>query len=223
LSSNINEVEAMIREICNIQQDDGIVFAGESVEGTRIKEEDEYDGVRFKFQAELAGARIPMQVDIGFGDAVYPEPELASFPVLLPMEAPLIRAYPREATIAEKFHAMVVLDIRNSRMKDFYDIWFMANTWEFDMESLQKAIEFSFKRRGTSLPEDIPFALTDGFLEDTHKKVQWNAFVNRLDAGEERPTFAEVGAVLRSFLLPCISKGSQQDSGAHWNPTHHWR
>ncbi len=140
LSSNINEVEAMIREICNIQQDDGIVFAGEcniqqddgivfageSVEGTRIKEEDEYDGVRFKFQAELAGARIPMQVDIGLGDAVYPEPELASFPVLLPMEAPLLRAYPREATIAEKFHAMVVLDIRNSRMKDFYDIWFIG-------------------------------------------------------------------------------------------------
>jgi Nucleotidyl transferase AbiEii toxin, Type IV TA system len=92
-----------------------------------------------------------MQVDIGFGDAVYPEPELASFPVLLPIEAPLIRAYPREATIAEKFHAMVVLDIRNSRMKDFYDIWFMANTWEFEMESLQKAIEFSFKRRGTSV------------------------------------------------------------------------
>ena len=223
LSSNITEVEAMIREICHIQQDDGIVFDAESVEGTRIKEEDEYDGVRFKFQAELAGARIPMQVDIGFGDAVYPEPELASFPVLLPMEAPLIRAYPREATIAEKFHAMVVLDIRNSRIKDFYDIWFMANTWEFDMESLQKAIEFSFKRRGTSLPEDIPFALTEDFLEDTQKKVQWNAFVNRLDAGEERPTFAEVGAVLRSFLLPCISKGSQQDSGAHWNPTHHWR
>src|SRR6266700_3933306 len=77
---------------------------------------------------------------------------------------------------------MVVLDIRNSRMKDFYDIWFMANTWEFEMDSLQKAIEFSFKRRGTSLPEDIPFALTDGFLDDTQKKVQWNAFVNRLDA-----------------------------------------
>jgi len=70
------------------------MFAGESVEGTRIREEDEYDGVRFKFQAELAGARIPMQVDIGFGDAVYPEPKLASFPVLLPIEAPLIRAYP---------------------------------------------------------------------------------------------------------------------------------
>jgi len=222
LSSTIKKVEAIIREICATREDDGIVFDAESVEGARIKQDDEYDGVRVKFQAELAGARIPMQVDIAFGDAVYPEPELASFPVLLPIEAPLIRAYSREATIAEKFHAMVVLDIRNSRMKDFYDIWFMANTWEFEMESLQKAIEFSFKRRGTSVPEDIPFALTDGFLDDPQKKMQWNAFVNRLDAGEERPTLAEIGAVLRSFLLQCTSKESRQESWSRWNPTRHW-
>jgi predicted nucleotidyltransferase component of viral defense system len=222
LSSTITEIEALIGEICGIRQDDGIVFDDESIEGSRIKEEDEYDGVRVKLQAELAGARIPMQVDIGFGDAVYPEPELASFPVLLPMEAPIIRAYPREATIAEKFHAMVLLDIRNCRMKDFYDIWFMANTWEFQMRPLQKAIEFSFTRRGTSLPGDVPFALTDGFLDDVQKKIQWNAFVSRLDAGDKRPTLAEVGAVLRSFLLPCISRRSQE-SGVSWNPIHHWR
>jgi nucleotidyltransferase AbiEii toxin of type IV toxin-antitoxin system len=170
LSSTITEVETIIRKICATPKDDGIVFDAESVEGARIKEDDEYDGARLKFQAELSGARIPMQVDIGFGDAVYPEPELASFPVLLAMEAPLIRAYPREATIAEKFHAMVALDIRNSRMKDFYDIWFMANTWEFEMESLRKAIEFSFGRRGTPLPEDTPFALTDSFLDDAQKE-----------------------------------------------------
>ena len=222
LSSTITEVEALIREICKIRQDDGIVFDDGSIEGSRIKEEDEYDGVRVRFQAELARARIPMQVDIGFGDAVYPEPELASFPVLLPMEAPIIRAYPREATIAEKFHAMVLLDIRNSRMKDFYDIWYMANTWEFEMKPLQKAIEFSFTRRGTPLPDDVPFCLTDGFLDDAQKKMQWNAFVSRLDAGDKRPTLAEVGAVLRSSLLPCISRKSQQ-SGVRWNPTHHWR
>jgi predicted nucleotidyltransferase component of viral defense system len=222
LSSTITEVEALIREICEIRQADGIVFDDESIEVSRIKEEDEHDGVRVKFQAELAGARIPMQVDIGFGDAVYPEPELASFPVLLPMEAPLIRAYPREATIAEKFHTMVLLDIRNSRMKDFYDIWYVANTWEFDMKPVRKAIEFSFTRRGTPLPEDVPFALTNGFLDDAQKKMQWNAFVERLDAGETRPTLAEGGAVLRSFLLPCISR-EPQESGESWNPTHYWR
>ena len=101
-SSAIREVEETIRTICKVEGNDGILFDGESVEGTRIKEEDEYEGVRVKFHAALAGARIPMQVDIGFGDAVYPEPEFPSFPVLLPMEPPVIRAYPREAAIAEK-------------------------------------------------------------------------------------------------------------------------
>ncbi len=204
-SSAIAEVEATIRTICEIEEADGIVFDGESVEGTKIKEDDEYDGVRVKFQAELAGARIPMQVDIGFGDAVYPEPELATFPVLLPMEAPLIRAYPREAAIAEKFHAMVVLDIRNSRMKDFYDIWFMANSWTFDMVSLRNAILASFERRGSKIPDSVPFALTSDFLNDPQKTLQWNAFISRLDPREQTPSLVEVGAVLRAFLLPCIS------------------
>ena len=201
-SSAIGEVETTIRAICEIQEDDGIVFDGTSVEGTRIKEEDEYDGVRIKFQTELAGARIPMQIDIGFGDAVYPEPELASFPVLLPMEAPVIRAYPREASVAEKFHAMVVLDIRNSRMKDFYDIWFMANTWSFDMAFLSKAILASFERRGTAIPTTVPFALTEEFLNDPQKKQQWAAFVSRLNPGDKPPSLEEVGAILQHFSCP---------------------
>jgi len=223
-SSAIGEVEATIRSICEMQEDDGIVFDGESVEGTKIKEDDEYDGVRIKFRAELAGARIPMQVDIGFGDAVYPEPELASFPVLLAMEAPLIRAYPREAAIAEKFHAMVALDIRNSRMKDFYDIWFMANTWTFDMATLHTAIRASFERRGSKIPTDTPFALTDDFLSDPQKVQQWNAFVGRLNPGEKAPSLEEVGAILRDFLLPCISVKSLEESGIRqWSPKLHWR
>jgi len=222
-SSAVGEVETTIRAICKIQDEDGIVFDSESVEGTRIKEDDEYDGVRIKLQAELAGARIPMQIDIGFGDAVYPEPELASFPVLLPMEAPLIRAYPREAAIAEKFHAMVVLDIRNSRMKDFYDVWLMANTWTFDMASLRKAILASFERRGSAIPTGLPFALTDDFLNDPQKKRQWRAFVSRLNPGDEAPSLEEVGATLRVFLLTCISGDSLTKTEIRsWTPKQGW-
>ena len=222
-SSAIGDVEQTIRGICEIQEEDGLVFDSASVEGTKIKEDDEYDGVRIKLLADLARARIPMQIDIGFGDAVYPEPELASFPVLLPMEAPVIRAYPREASIAEKFHAMVVLDIRNSRMKDFYDIWFMANTWTFDMASLRKAILASFERRGSTIPTEVPFALTDGFLDDPQKTQQWSAFVNRLDAGEKAPPLEEVGAALRAFLLPCISGDSPTKPRIlSWTPNQGW-
>lgn len=222
-SSAIGEVEATIRAICEIQDDDGIVFDNESIDATRIKEEDEYEGVRVKLLAELAGARIPMQIDIGFGDAVYPETELVSFPVLLPMEAPFIHAYPRETTIAEKFHAMVVLDIRNSRMKDFYDVWLMATTWTFDMASLRTAIIASFERRGSKIPTEVPFALTENFLDDPQKKRQWQAFANQLNPKDELPSLEEVGALLRAFLLPCIAKAQLTESTIdRWTPILHW-
>jgi predicted nucleotidyltransferase component of viral defense system len=222
-SSDLGEVETTIRAICEIQDEDGIMFHSESIESARIKEDDEYDGVRIKLLAELAGARIPMQIDIGFGDAVYPEPELASFPVLLPMDPPLIRAYPRESAIAEKFHAMVVLDIRNSRMKDFYDVWLMASTWTFQMASLRTAIFISFERRGSPIPERLPFALTEAFLNDPQKNRQWNAFASRLNPGDKAPSLEEVGTVLRAFLSPCISgESSSKAETISWRPSHGW-
>ena len=223
-SSAIEEVEKTVKAICVVEAEDGLVFVGGSVAGERIQEDDEYEGVRVKLSATLAGARIPMQIDIGFGDAVYPEPEFASFPALLPMEAPLIRAYPREATIAEKFNAMVVLDIRNSRMKDFFDIWFMATTWEFDMEKLRAAIFASFERRGVAIPKETPFALTDEFLNDAQKKQQWKAFAIRLNSGSTVPQLDEVGTVLRAFLMPCIVSGARGESPfVHWTPDSHWK
>jgi Nucleotidyl transferase AbiEii toxin, Type IV TA system len=133
--------------------------------------------------------------------------------VLLPMRSPLVRAYPREASVAEKFHAMVELDIRNSRMKDFYDIWFLASNWTFDMGTLRKAIIATFDRRDSEVPKDVPFALTEGFLGDSQKKQQWTAFINRLDLASEAPSLEDVGALLQAFLLPCISRKS---TDAQW-------
>ncbi len=222
-SSAIADVENTIRAICEGQDEDGIVFDTKSIKGEKIKENDEYEGVRVKFDAILAGAQIPMQVDIGFGDAVLPEPQLASFPVLLPMSAPVIRAYPRDASIAEKFQAMVALDIRNSRMKDFYDIWFMASTWTFEMASLRRSIIASFQRRGTDLPENVPFALTDEFLDDPQKKQQWNAFISRLGPRDSAPSFMEVGEFLRRFLLPCLMPSlSPNNTARYWTPSLGW-
>jgi hypothetical protein len=135
------------------------------------------------------------------------------------MEAPLIRAYPRESAVAEKFHAMVVLDIRNSSMKDFYDVWFMASTWTFEMASLRKAIVTSFERRGSTIPTAVPFALTDDFLDDPQKKQQWSAFVSRLNPTDKAPSLEEVGALLHSFLLPCVfGKSPIMLEGRRWTP-----
>ncbi len=118
---------------------------------------------------------------------------------------------------------MVVLDIRNSRMKDFYDIWFMANTWSFEMTSLRSAILASFERRGVAIPSDVPFALTREFLIDPHKKQQLNAFVSRLHPATEVPTLDEVGTLLRAFLLPCVLSVSPPGSAtSNWTPSLHW-
>jgi len=164
-SSAIGEVEATISSICEIQNEDGIVFDSESVEGTRIKEDDTYDGVRIKLLAELAGARITMQIDIAFGDAVYPEPELASFPVLLPLEAPLIVPI-RENRPSLRNSMRCRARYSQQPHEDFYDVWLMANTWTFEMASLRSAIFASFERRGSPIPETIPFSLTEAFLND---------------------------------------------------------
>ena len=212
-----------MREICGVQDDDGMIFDAKTVEGTKIEEDDEYDGVRIRLNAPFAGARIPMQVDIGFGDVVFPGPELATFPVLLPMVAPQIRAYPRESVIAKKLHAMVELDIRNSRMKDFYDIWYMARTWPFEMPLLRCAIALVFERRGFALHESALFALTADFLNGPRKEQQWNVFISRLNSAGVGPTLDEVGALLRAFLLPCLHAESPAETQVRrWLPGAGW-
>jgi len=123
-------VTTRIREVCAAPADDGIIFDLAGIQGERIKEDAEYEGVRVRVSASLDGARIAMQVDVGFGDVVDPPPAEITFPVLLPLDAPVLRAYPPEAVIAEKFHAMVVLGIANSRMKDFFDVWALAQRTE---------------------------------------------------------------------------------------------
>jgi hypothetical protein len=118
---------------------------------------------------------------------------------------------------------MVVLDIRNSRMKDFYDVWLIANTWTFDMASLRNAIIASFERRGSKIPTEVPFALTEEFLNDPQKKKQWAAFVSRLNPESTAPSLEEVGIVLRDFLLPCTSAGSSlRPELNHWDPSLRW-
>jgi len=108
-------------------------------------------------------------------------------------------------------------------MKDFYDIWFMANTWTFDMASLRKAILASFERRGSTIPTGTPFALTEEFLNDPQKKQQWAAFVSRLNSGDKVPSLEEVGTMLRTFLLPCISDNSPTQTDIRsWAPDRHW-
>lgn len=222
-SAEIDEVSGRIREICAAATDDGIEFDLTGIQVERIKEDAEYEGVRVWVPASLDGARVTMQIDVGFGDKVEPAPAELAFPTLLPLDAPVVRAYPPEAVIAEKFQAMVVLGIANSRMKDFFDIWTFASTQRFDLSRLANSIRSTFERRRTPLPEVPPIALTDEFLSDRAKQTQWNAFSRKLGL-RYTPSLDVVGPLLVRFLMPAVEQARQQNPDAMiWEPPGPWQ
>jgi predicted nucleotidyltransferase component of viral defense system len=217
--------QEILRDICRQEvEDDGLDFQADSVHAERMKEDEEYQGLRLKLTAMLASARIPIQIDIGFGDAIHPGPDDITYPTLLGLPAPTLKAYPRETVVAEKFQAMVILGIANSRMKDFYDIWTLARQFEFSGPVLCAAIRATFERRKTDLPKQPPLALTSEFTDDRQKLTQWRAFLRKgkLDAaGTELSMIAEH---LRAFLMPpteALIAGA--DFEMDWFPTGPWQ
>jgi hypothetical protein len=176
-------------------------FPIDEIQGEQIKEEDEYQGIRIRGLARLGNAKIPLQIDIGFGDAVTPEPDKIEYPTLLNAPAPQLLAYNRETVVAEKFQAMVLLGMTNSRMKDFFDLWCLARDFAFDGQKVAEAIGATFRRRDTELPNDMPIALSEEFAIDATKQTQWNAFLKKANVGE-RVELDDVLALLREFLLP---------------------
>jgi predicted nucleotidyltransferase component of viral defense system len=203
---SITRFVKIFQKICNLPvEDDGLVFLAPSVQGERIKEDQEYEGLRLRMSCRLENARIPVQIDIGFGDVVVPAATDVTYPVLLDFPAPVLPAYSRESVVAEKFHAMVMLGIANSRMKDFYDLWVLARQFEFQGPLLAEAIRATFQRRRTAIPSGLPLALSPEFCQDPRKRVQWRAFLGKgkLDAGNA--DLSEIVEALRVFLLPVIT------------------
>lgn len=196
---DIDSAVATFREICQIPVEDGIAFDPASVKGAVIRKEAGYGGVRVDLLAKLDGARIALQVDIGFGDAVTPAPEAISYPVLLDdLPAPQLRAYPKYTVVAEKFHAICLLGMTNTRMKDYFDLWVLLGENTLAQAELHRAIEATFNRRKMAMPTSLPAGLSDAFVADVIKQTQWNAFLkkNRLDA----IALADVVKRLRSEL-----------------------
>jgi predicted nucleotidyltransferase component of viral defense system len=220
------ELVTVFREICDLEleQPDGLRFDAESVTAEPIREDQEYEGIRIRIRVTLGQARIDLQVDVGFGDAVTPSPDIIDFPSLLDFPAPRIRAYPRETVIAEKYQAMVQLGIANSRMKDFFDIWVMAQDFPFDGPTLSEAIRATFQRRRTLVPASPPIALSSAFGEDATKGLQWQAFTTRSGIRDSVPIFDSVVADLAKFIMPpsqAVAEGvefSQQ-----WEPGGPWK
>jgi hypothetical protein len=221
-ASDVGHVVAAVREICSAPGEDGIVFDLDSITGDMIRAAEEYAGVRVRLQAGLAEARIPMQVDVGFGDAVTPAAVPATYPTLLDHPPPRILAYPREAVVAEKLEAMISLGVTNSRMKDFYDVHVLSSSFAFDGPALAGAIRATFARRGTPFPNGEPLVLTREFLGAPERQAQWRAFLRRGRLAAP-PDAGELADGLRRFLGPVLDGAARAAAfDASWPPGGPW-
>lgn len=224
LNNSVETILPVIRDVCQqAVEPDGLIFDVDSIVGQVIKEDADYTGVRVTFLANLENARIPMQVDIGFGDVIVPEAALTDYPTLLELAAPRLRAYPRETVVAEKFEAMVKLGQLNSRLKDFFDLWLLPRQFEFDGRILSTAVTRTFAHRRTAITPQ-PVALTAAFANDPIKQTQWKGFLrkSRIDiAPQDLPAVIEA---ISGFLLPlaqALSAG--QGFSSAWYPPGPWQ
>ena len=190
---------AMFRDICAVDKDDGIDFDADTLAVDRIRDETDYGGLRLRVIARLGRTRVPVSIDVAYGDATEPGLEDMDLPVLLGEPAPHLRAYARETVIAEKFQAIVMLGRANSRMKDYFDIWMLARTHEFSGDGLARAIAATFARRQTAIPEEIPDGLSADFATDPAKIRQWQAFARNIEVAP--PELATVVTEIAAFLM----------------------
>lgn len=175
------QLKAVFTDILSIDTQDGLMFDTGNLTSEPIREEVEYGGTRLKTTAALAGAKIPITIDIGFGDAIAPKADDMTYPSLLNMEDAKIRAYPPATVIAEKFQAMVALGVINGRLKDYFDLWAIPRSLPISDEDLDAAIEATFARRNTEIPTDVPPGLSEAFNHSPDKVRQWEAYSRSID------------------------------------------
>lgn len=216
-SNDMGNIKSMVREIAGLHLPDGVIFYPDSVKAEQIKEDADYEGVRVKLEATLSGARKTLQLDIGFGDIVVPGPVEMEFPVLLEgLPVPSLMVYSKESAIAEKFEALVKLNFLTSRMKDVYDILFLASQESFRLATMREAILATFKRRLTPL-DDRKVIFGEEFKNQKEKEDQWAAFLkrNRLESGE---AFSATMEKIELFLEPACSMDAANKDDLVWNP-----
>jgi predicted nucleotidyltransferase component of viral defense system len=200
---SVEHLVEVFKQVCCLGVvDDGLVFDHKTVRGERIREDQQYQGVRIYCQAGLGQARIRLQIDVGFGDTVTPTSLKVKYPTLLEFPAPELLAYSRQTVVAEKYQAMVALGMASSRIKDFFDVWFLARSFEFDGMMLCRAIRATFHRRKTALPTEAPLALTAEFGAEFTKVKQWEAFIRKGKLDTEGVILEQVCAFLHDFLMP---------------------
>src|SRR3989338_4798085 len=178
--NQVESIEAVMKAVCDVAvEPDGLVFDAKTVQGRKIKEDADYEGVRVKFIGFLERSHIPMQIDVGFGDIVHPKTKVIDYPVILDLPKPHLKGYPPESVISEKFEAMIKLGLLNSRMKDFYDIWLMMHQFDFDGSSLAGAVKKTFEHRKTDIPDGRPLFAEEIYDETSDRQALWKMFLKK--------------------------------------------
>jgi predicted nucleotidyltransferase component of viral defense system len=211
--------EAMRQVIATPVQDDGLSFDADSIIAAEIREEQEYGGIRVKLVAMLGSARSPMQIDVGFGDAITPEATVETYPTLLGMDAPRLGVYPPETVVAEKLETAVARGMTNSRMKDYYDLLVIFRTHDFADEVVAMAIAATFNRRRTALPPDVPAGLSDELGNDAAARRLWREFLRRLQIDDAPNDFSEVVATIRERVWPVMVQAGRSNSATRPDET----
>lgn len=201
-SLQIADAEAIFKHLCTMDVDinDGIIFLPDTIQVMERQ-----STIHIVLASKIDTAIQKLSIDIGYGDVITPEIQSIDYPVLLPnMPIPKLKAYPKYTVIAEKFEAIVDLGIRNSRLKDFYDIWFICKHYGFNGTTLKTAIESTFERRKTPIPTEIPIAFTSEFYADKNRKSQWQSFLKK-DKTMIQPEFDTAIREIYQFLVPIVS------------------
>jgi predicted nucleotidyltransferase component of viral defense system len=199
---NLDRMKMIIQAICRIQcPEDGIYFDPKTVSLEDIQEQNAYHGMRVKLIGYLENTKLPLQVDIDFGDAVFPKSKIIQVPTMLNMPSPSIFAYPIESIIAEKLEILISLGIANSRLKDYYDLYMVFGEYELRAKNILKSVKATFGQRKTAIPSELPPALTRDFYSNQSKKRQWTSFLKRINTDLElEPVVSRIAIFFTPFL-----------------------
>ena len=223
--SSAEELEGVFAKICLCPvPDDGVIFDSASVKAEPIRAQELYVGLRLNIQGMIGSARTLLQIDVGFGDATAVQPVEVEFPSLLEdMPAAKIRAYRMESALAEKYEAAVTLGLLNSRMKDYYDFYFLGNHCAFDGQELTDSIRATFERRGTVLAQEIPVGFSAAFWSDPGRQAMWKAFWKKSVKLDPMLSLEQVVSFAAGFLLPpALAAAEGRSFNTAWKPGGSW-
>lgn len=197
------ELISVFKNVCLIPyEEDAVEFDVKTISCEEIKKDDKYPGSRIRFNASVGGARVTLQFDVAVGDSVYPIAEKMEYPTLLDHKSPKLKIYPRYTVVAEKFSTMIHRGLLNSRIKDYYDIWLLSESFSFDGNILQEAISRTFLRRNVEIPNQLPLALSIEFYKQPSREAQWRSFIRQSGVDKVPRSLEEAVNQIWRFLSP---------------------